>query len=74
MSNSTLTTLNLQKATVDLFAHGKEVFGSSEDFLIWLQSKNFYFGNKRPIEWILTLKGIKFIDDQLTGMQYGDNS
>ncbi len=68
------STIRIQLATIDLFAHGKEVFGDEEKFLMWLQSENFYFNNKRPIEWLLTLEGIKHLDDRLTGMEYGDNA
>jgi uncharacterized protein (DUF2384 family) len=58
---------------VSLIQRGTEVFGTEEKFLIWLQKENFFFDKKAPIEFVNTDKGIKFIDDRLTGMQYGDN-
>ena len=57
-----------------LTKHGIEVFGTKEEFTIWLQRKNFFFDKKAPAELMHTLEGIKFIDDRLTGIQYGDNA
>lgn len=56
-----------------LFKHGKEVFGDYELFSNWLKKENYYFDNHPPASYLETISGIKFIDDRLTGMQYGDN-
>lgn len=56
-----------------LIKHGKKVFGSKPKFEEWLQSRNFFFDGKPPIEFLSTVRGIRFIDDRLTGMEYGDN-
>ena len=64
----------LMDAKIELFNHGKSVFGSLDLFIRWLHSDNFYFDKKPPAEMLSTLEGIKFIDDRLTGMQYGDNA
>jgi uncharacterized protein (DUF2384 family) len=56
-----------------LFKHGKEVFGSFEGFKLWLESENFFFNKKRPIDYLTTSSGLKFVDDRLTAMEYGDN-
>lgn len=56
-----------------LIKHGIEVFGTNENFNQWLKTENFYFNQKEPIEYLNTISGIKFIDDQLTGIEYGDN-
>lgn len=60
--------------TLSLIKHGIEVFGSKENFSEWLEEKNFFFGHKAPIEFMDTHSGIKFIDDRLTGIEYGDNA
>ncbi len=59
---------------LSLFKHGEEVFGDKDLFIQWLNDNNYYFENKSPIYFIDTASGIKFIDNQLTGMQYGDNA
>ena len=59
---------------LSLFKHGEEVFGDKDLFIEWLNRKNFYFDYKPPLYFIDTAAGIKFIDNQLTGMQYGDNA
>lgn len=60
--------------TLSLIKHGTEVFGNIGNFLKWLEAENFYFDKKAPIAFMHTGSGIKFIDDQLTGMEYGDNA
>ena len=57
-----------------LFKHGIEVFGTKENFTNWLEKENFFFDKKAPIEFTKTNIGIKFIDDRLTGIEYGDNA
>lgn len=54
--------------------HGIEVFNSSDEFSKWLETENYYLDKKKPIEYLNTISGIKFIDDLLTGMEYGDNA
>lgn len=59
---------------ISLFKHGNEIFGTAENFKLWLNKVNFYFDNKTPSAFMSTIGGIKFIDDSLTGMEYGDNA
>ncbi len=59
---------------LSLIKHGTEVFGETKKFIEWLEGENFYFDKKAPITFMHTSSGMKFIDDQLTGMQYGDNA
>lgn len=59
---------------ISLFKHGIEVFGTPHQFKKWLSTSNFYFGNKEPEHYIDTVSGIKFIDDRLTGIEFGDNA
>lgn len=59
---------------LSLYKHGEEVFGEKDLFIEWLNQNNFYFDNKPPIHFLDTVAGIKFIDNQLTGMQFGDNA
>jgi uncharacterized protein (DUF2384 family) len=60
--------------TLSLIKHGIEVFGTTDAFVMWLEKENFYFDKKAPIDFMDTYSGIKFIDDRLTGMEYGDNA
>lgn len=59
---------------LSLYKHGVEVFGSIEDFNQWLNSDNFYFDGKNPGSFLNTVSGIRFVDDSLTGIEYGDNA
>ena len=56
-----------------LFKHGIEFFGTSEKFAEWLQKENYYFDNDKPIDFLNTISGIKYTDERLTAMEFGDN-
>jgi len=56
-----------------LIKHGREVFGSNDKFMKWLETENFYFDKKPPVEFLTTSSGLKFVDDRLSAMEYGDN-
>ena len=58
---------------LSLIKHGIGVFGSVKEFDQWLNRKNFYFDNKSPNSFLNTVTGVKFVDDRLTAMEYGDN-
>jgi len=58
---------------LSLYQHGILVFGSSKDFDKWLDSENYFFDNKAPKDFLSTSSGIRFTDDRLTAMEYGDN-
>ena len=58
---------------LSLFKHGKNIFGDHHTFSEWLQKENFYFGKKKPAKFLNTISGIKFIDNRLTAIEYGDN-
>lgn len=58
---------------LSLMQHGKKVFGTSPDFEAWLTAENFYFDKKKPIDFLKTITGIRFLDDRLTAMEFGDN-
>lgn len=56
-----------------LIKHGIAVFGSVKEFDQWLNRSNFYFDNKSPNAYLNTVTGLRFVDDRLTAMEYGDN-
>ncbi len=56
-----------------LIKHGISVFGSSQKFEEWLNAENFYFDKKKPLTFLKTVTGLRFVDDQLTAIEYGDN-
>ena len=56
-----------------LIKHGIAVFGSVKEFDQWLNQSNFYFDSKSPNAYLNTITGIKFVDDRLTALEYGDN-
>ncbi len=58
---------------ISLIKHGIQVFGSSKLLNQWLNSANFYFDGKNPNDYLNTVSGIRFVDDRLTAMEYGDN-
>lgn len=58
---------------LSLYKHGLEVFENVENFEIWLAKKNHLLDNRAPIDFLETISGIKFIDNRLTAMEYGEN-
>jgi uncharacterized protein (DUF2384 family) len=68
---------DLQEHTIlllSLIKHGIQVFGHKEAFNQWLENENFHLGMRKPIEYLNTISGIKFIDNHITGIEYGDNA
>ena len=58
---------------LSLIKHGIQVFGSVKEFDQWLNQSNFYFDSRSPNAYLNTITGIKFVDDRLTALEYGDN-
>jgi len=58
---------------VSLYRHGKDVFGSMTLFTEWLQKQNFFFDDEKPFSLLKTITGIRFTEDRLTAIEYGDN-
>ena len=58
---------------LSLMKHGAVVFGSPQEFDRWLDTENFYFDKKKPSFFLNTITGIRFVDDRLIAMEYGDN-
>ena len=58
---------------ISLLKHGSEVFGSEENFSHWLDSKNVFLDNRKPLDFLNTISGIKMIDDRIVAIEYGDN-
>lgn len=58
---------------LSLMKHGISVFGSRDKFDAWLGTENFFFDNKSPSSFLTTITGIRFVDDRLTAMEFGDN-
>jgi uncharacterized protein (DUF2384 family) len=58
---------------ISLYEHGIDVFETKENFDKWLLTNNYFLDNKPPKDFLDTVTGIKFIDDQLTAIEYGDN-
>jgi uncharacterized protein (DUF2384 family) len=59
---------------LSLYQHGTDVFGNAENFDKWLDTKNYFFDNQAPKDFLSTSSGIRFTDDRLTAMEYGDNA
>lgn len=58
---------------ISLIKHGLSVFQNIGEFKNWLNTENFYFDNKCPITFLNTVSGIRFVNDRLTAIEYGDN-
>lgn len=58
---------------LSLIKHGTDVFGTVKAFDTWLHQENFYFDNKAPMSFMNTITGMKYVDDRLTAIEYGDN-
>ena len=58
---------------ISLFKHGKEVFGTTDQFINWIKIDNPFLDYGKPIDYLNTITGIRFVDDRLTAIEYGDN-
>ena len=58
---------------LSLFKHGIGFFGTSSQFGEWLLKKNYFFDNDLPINFLNTISGIRYTDDRLTALEFGDN-
>lgn len=56
-----------------LYKHGVSVFESTENFNTWLKTPNIFFDNQKPIDFLDTISGLRFVDDRLVALEYGDN-
>lgn len=75
-SGETLPKGNTQEQAlmiISLYKHAEELFDTNDDFSKWLNTPNFFFDNQKPITELSTISGIRYVDDRLTAMQYGDN-
>ena len=54
-----------------LYARGEEVFGNSENFLIWLQTENLALGKIKPQDILDSGFGISLLMDELTRIEHG---
>ena len=60
-------------ALISLYKHGISVFGNQKQFNEWLTKPNHFFDNDQPINFFTTISGIRYVDDRLTAIEYGDN-
>lgn len=58
---------------LSLYKHGVEVFDNVDNFEKWLSEKNTLLDYRTPSDFLETTSGIKFIDNRLTAMEYGEN-
>jgi uncharacterized protein (DUF2384 family) len=58
---------------IAIFKHGQVVFDGKEMFDNWLVTGNTMLDMKAPKDFLDTISGLKFIDDKLTALEYGDN-
>jgi len=58
---------------ISLYKHGIEVFGDTDNFEKWLSMKNPLLDNQAPTSFLDTVSGIKFIDNRLSALEYGEN-
>lgn len=56
-----------------LIKRGIQLFGNAKGFDQWLNTQNFFFDNHRPVMYLTTVSGIRFVNDRLTAMEFGDN-
>ena len=60
-------------ALLSLYRHGISIFGTHHQFNEWLHKSNHFFDNDQPVNFFTTIGGIRFVDNRLTAIEYGDN-
>ncbi len=64
-------TTEILTALVHAYLLGLKSFNSDQSRLqTWLETKNPYFGGKKPIEVMDTLEGIEEVEDELSNIEY----
>lgn len=58
---------------LSLYKHGLEVFNTKEEFEQWLSTPNYLLDSKAPMDFLDTVSGLKFIDNRLTAIEFGEN-
>ena len=58
---------------LSLYRHGMDVFGNKKLFEKWLITPNMLLDEKAPRQFLDTISGVKFIDNRLTAMEFGEN-
>ncbi len=58
---------------ISLMNHGIAVFGTNTKFDQWLNTGNYFFDGKTPVSFLNTITGMRFVDDRITAMEFGDN-
>jgi len=58
---------------LSLYKHGLDVFNTKEEFEQWLTTPNFLLDSKAPMDFLDTISGLKFIDNRLTAIEFGEN-
>jgi len=58
---------------LSLYKHGLEVFNTKEEFEQWLTTGNLLLDSKAPMDYLDTVSGLKFIDNRLTAIEFGEN-
>lgn len=54
-----------------LYKRGEDVFGSANDFLVWLQRENMALGKTKPQDLLGSSFGISLLMDELTRIEHG---
>jgi putative toxin-antitoxin system antitoxin component (TIGR02293 family) len=54
-----------------LYSRGEEVFGTINDFRVWMDTMLLAFGNQKPREFLDTSIGISLINEELGRIQHG---
>lgn len=56
-----------------LYKHGAKVFECTQNFNTWLNTPNLFLDNQKPFVFLDTISGIRFLDDRLVAITYGDH-
>jgi putative toxin-antitoxin system antitoxin component (TIGR02293 family) len=54
-----------------LFKKGVDVFGNSDNFIIWLNSESISLGGVKPMNMLDNIFGINMIKDELLRIEHG---
>jgi len=55
---------------IALFEKGEQIFGSIDEFNYWLQ-KPFWNSAEKPLDWLTTIGGVDFLNEELEKMAQG---
>lgn len=55
----------------ELYLKGSRIFGTTDNFNVWMKKESYGLGGMKPIEILNTVSGIEMVMDELISIEFG---